>query len=148
MKDLGTVFIVDDNFAAIDSLSEMLRAHGYSVKCFTSTAGFMAHHAPRQVGCVLVNLVASGMPGSELIHWLQARPSLLSAVNVLDTIGLPLPARRGDDRSPVVRQSGEMAALLTVIDRGLADSERRRLILSTTRGLASTSATSGVNCWR
>jgi hypothetical protein len=89
----------------------------------------MCRHAARQVGCVLVNLVASGMPGSELIHWLQARPSLLSVVNVLDTLGSPLPNQQADSKAPPLRKSGEMAALMTVIDRGLADSERRRLIL-------------------
>jgi CheY-like chemotaxis protein len=119
VKDLGTVFVVDDDLMALESLAKVLRDHGYCVQCFASAAAFMAQHAPRKVGCVLVNLVASGMPGSELIHWLQARPNLLSIVNVLDTLASPLP----------VRPSGEMTALMTVIDRGLADSERRRLIL-------------------
>jgi CheY-like chemotaxis protein len=128
VKDLGTVFIVDDDLMALESLAKVLRDHGYSVQCFASAASFMAQHASRKVGCVLVNLVASGMPGSELIHWLQARPNLLSIINILDTLGSPLPVHHGE-KTPSSCPSGEMTALMTVIDRGLADSERRRLIL-------------------
>ena len=71
MKPLPKVFVVDDDPAVLSSIEAHLTAQSYDVQCFASAEEFIAQHHPTHVGCVVIDLSAPGMGGSELIRHLH-----------------------------------------------------------------------------
>lgn len=72
----GTVFVVDDDEALRDSLTWLLEANRYIVRCFSSADQFLASYmySPerQQVGCLILDVRMPGMSGLELQERLLA----------------------------------------------------------------------------
>jgi two-component system response regulator TtrR len=132
VKQPPTVFIIDDDPAVANSLSTVLRAHGYLVECFTSAKGFIAEQDPTQVGCVLVDLLAQKKSGSELLIWLHESGSLLSLVIIsgLDAADL---IRHEKTAVAFVEKPYEVSALLTMVADGVAGSLSRHAVRDRSR---------------
>ena len=75
-----TVFVVDDDAAALDSLVMLLRSDGLSPRGYLSAHDFLAQFDPRARGCVITDLRMPGMDGVELIKALKAADSLLPVI--------------------------------------------------------------------
>ncbi len=60
------VFIVDDDEALCDSLSEFLGSEGLRVQCFNSAEAFLSAYDERQPGCLVLDVRMRGMSGLEL----------------------------------------------------------------------------------
>jgi FixJ family two-component response regulator len=126
VKHLSKVFIIDEDPAVRASLDSIFTVQGYNVRCFQSAEAFLAQHHPTQVGCVLVDLSAPLMGGSELLRQLQESGSLLS---VIITSGLIEAAALGKDAKasvPLLIKPYEVSTLLTMVEDGIAGSVRRR----------------------
>jgi two-component system response regulator FixJ len=61
-----SVYPVDDDEAARDSLSRLLQSKGYAVKNFGSAWEFLAAAAPLPAGCAVVDIRMPEMDGLEL----------------------------------------------------------------------------------
>jgi CheY-like chemotaxis protein len=126
VKHLPKIFIVDDNPAVMKVIEAILTPHGYDVRYFKSVEGFLAHHHPTQVGCVLIDLLLLGTSGSELLQCLQETGSLLSVVIIS---GLIAPPEFDDPEllsASLLEFQYEAATLVTMVVDGVAGSFRRR----------------------
>jgi len=75
-----TVFVVDDDEAALDSLLLLLRAEGLNPRGFSSAHDFLATVAPDSRGCVITDVRMPDMDGVQLLKTLKAMHSILPVI--------------------------------------------------------------------
>jgi two-component system response regulator FixJ len=75
-----TVFVVDDDEAALDSLVMLLRSDGLNPSGFSLATDFLDALSPDARGCVISDVRMPGMDGVELIRALKARQCLLPVI--------------------------------------------------------------------
>jgi two-component system, LuxR family, response regulator FixJ len=75
-----TVFVVDDDAAALDSLVMLLRSDGLNPSGFSSAQAFLDQLAPDARGCIISDVRMPGMDGVELIRALKARYCLMPVI--------------------------------------------------------------------
>src|SRR6201999_2134011 len=75
-----TVFVVDDDAAALDSLVMLLRSDRLNPSGFSSAQEFLDHLAPDARGCIISDVRMPGMDGGELIRQLKARHCLMPVI--------------------------------------------------------------------
>jgi two-component system response regulator FixJ len=107
----ATVFIVDDDPAALDSLSAALGESGAAIETFPSAESFLAKVGPQRHGCAVLDLVMNPIDGLQLqqlmrqndIHLptiiVTAYPDVPSAVKTLSNGALtyiPKPCPTGE----------------------------------------------------
>jgi FixJ family two-component response regulator len=80
-EDEATVYLVDDDPAARESVAALVRAHGLRAELFASAEEFLAS-APRQPGCVVTDLRMQGMSGLDLLDELARRGSPMPVIVV------------------------------------------------------------------
>jgi two-component system, LuxR family, response regulator FixJ len=77
-----SVFVVDDDDAALDSLIMLLKAEGLPAKGFSSPIEFLEDLSDHARGCVITDLRMPEMDGVELIRALRQRGSILPVIVV------------------------------------------------------------------
>jgi two-component system response regulator FixJ len=75
-----TVFVVDDDEAALDSLVLLLRSEQLNPRGFSSANQFLATVAPDSRGCVISDVRMPGMDGVELLKTLKGMHSILPVI--------------------------------------------------------------------
>jgi len=75
-----TVFVVDDDAAALDSLVMLLRSDGLNPSGFSSAEEFLKHLSPQARGCVISDVRMPGMDGVQLIRALKAMECILPVI--------------------------------------------------------------------
>jgi two-component system response regulator FixJ len=75
-----TVFVVDDDEAALDSLVMLLRSDGLNPRGFSSAANFLDALNPQARGCIISDVRMPGMDGVELLRTLKATNCLLPVI--------------------------------------------------------------------
>ena len=80
MDSRVTIFVVDDDAGARESVVALVGLKGYKAEGFTSAEEFLAQYDPGRKGCVVADVRMSGMSGLELLAQLRARKSLLPVV--------------------------------------------------------------------
>lgn len=75
-----TVFVIDDDDAARDSLVALLKSDGLKPRGFASAHDFLATYDPGARGCVITDLRMPSMDGVELIQALKGAASLLPVI--------------------------------------------------------------------
>ena len=128
MKHLPKVFVIDHDANMLASLEALLTTEGYSVRCFMTAEGFYAQHHPTEVGCLVVDLMISGMGGSELLRRLQDSGSVLSVVVITGLFSPAVASRTGKLPVKLLERPYEVATLLKVVEDGIAGSIQRRAI--------------------
>ncbi|MBL8771535.1 MAG: response regulator [Phenylobacterium sp.] len=75
-----TVFVVDDDDAARDSLVVLLKSDGLSASPFASASDFLSTFDAQSRGCIVSDLRMPGMDGIELIRALKGLGSALPVI--------------------------------------------------------------------
>jgi two-component system response regulator FixJ len=75
-----TVFVVDDDAAALDSLVMLLRSDGLNPSGFSSAPAFLAQLAPDARGCIISDVRMPEMDGVQLIRALKERHCLMPVI--------------------------------------------------------------------
>ena len=75
-----TVFVVDDDAAALDSLVMLLRSDGLNPSGFSSAAAFLEALTPESRGCVISDVRMPGMDGVQLLKTLKAMGCILPVI--------------------------------------------------------------------
>ena len=75
-----TVFVVDDDDAALDSLVMLLRSDGLNPSGFSSAQAFLDVLTPESRGCVISDVRMPGMDGVQLIRALKAMECILPVI--------------------------------------------------------------------
>lgn len=73
MQTESTVFIVDDDPAARDSVAALVRSKGLPVSTFGSAEEFLEAYDPSRPGCLVVDVRMTGMTGLDLQEVLRQR---------------------------------------------------------------------------
>lgn len=75
-----TVFVIDDDAAARDSLVRLLESEGLQARGFACASAFLDQVEPLPRGCVVTDLTLPGLHGVDLIRTLKAAGSLLPVI--------------------------------------------------------------------
>src|SRR5579859_5125277 len=75
-----TVFVVDDDAAALDSLVMLLRSDGLNPSGFSSAIEFLDVLRPDARGCIISDVRMPGMDGVELVRALKERHCLMPVI--------------------------------------------------------------------
>jgi FixJ family two-component response regulator len=86
----GTVYVVDDDEAVLDSVQWLLEGQDFRVRCFESAEAFLARYDPHDVACALIDIRMSGMSGPELQDRLIERHSPLPIAFITGHGDVPL----------------------------------------------------------
>jgi two-component system response regulator FixJ len=87
---IATVYIVDDQQAVREALSEMLRVFGYRVESFPSADAFLAQVSDAPAGCIVADVRMPGMDGIELVRELARRRVPLPVVLISGHADVPM----------------------------------------------------------
>ena len=75
-----TVFVVDDDEAALDSLVLLLRSEGLNPRGFSSAESFLVNLPAEARGCVISDVRMPGMGGVQLLKALKAMGCMLPVI--------------------------------------------------------------------
>jgi len=90
MSDSRTVFVVDDDRAARQSLGALLKVEGYEVRAFETGDDFLADLAPDSRGCVLLDVKMPGLSGLEVQQVMKERQIGLPVVMITGHGDIPM----------------------------------------------------------
>jgi len=93
MSQEQTVFIVDDDQAARESLRWLLESVGHTVRCHASAHEFLAAYDGRVSGCLVLDVRMPGMSGLELQSHLLERGWCLPVIIVTGHGDVPMAVR-------------------------------------------------------
>jgi FixJ family two-component response regulator len=85
-----TVFIVDDDEGARNSLRFLLKSVGLPGETFASAQEFLAAYCPEQPGCLVLDVRMPGMSGLELQQELNRRGAVIPVVFVTGHGDVPM----------------------------------------------------------
>src|SRR4030095_7840195 len=93
MEAQDTVFVIDDDVAARESVMALVILRGMQVAGFASAEEFLAHYDPLQKGCIVADVRIPGMSGLELLEELGRRKYLLPVVMITGYGDVPMAVR-------------------------------------------------------
>lgn len=93
MPEKQTVFVVDDDQAARESLRWLLESVGHPVRCFGSAREFLAEYDGSVPGCLVLDVRMPGMSGLELQSHLQEQQWCLPIIMVTGHGDVPMAVR-------------------------------------------------------
>ena len=74
------VYIVDDDASIRKSLSRLIKASGFSVRCFSSALEFLIDTPSAKGACLVTDICMPGMTGLELIEHLEGSGNELPVI--------------------------------------------------------------------
>jgi two-component system, LuxR family, response regulator FixJ len=93
MDSESTVFVVDDDAAARESIVALVGLNGLKAQGFSSADAFLAQYDPTRKGCIVVDVYMAGMSGLDLLQKLNARKASLPVVAITGHADIPLAVR-------------------------------------------------------
>jgi len=89
----STIFVVDDDDAARESVVALVGSKGLRAKGFASAEAFLSAFDPAEKGCLVVDVRMQGMTGLQLVEHLAARDSKLPVVVITGYADVPMAVR-------------------------------------------------------
>src|SRR5262245_52100691 len=93
MEAGATVFVVDDDQAARESVIALVELKGLRAKGFDSAKVFLQQYDPREKGCLVVDVRMADMSGMELLQRLTSNQSSLPVVVITGYADVALAVR-------------------------------------------------------
>ena len=93
MNHEATVYVVDDDPAARDSVSALVTAAGLRVQSFSSAEAFLQENRPDKPSCLVTDLRMLGMSGLDLLEQLQKSSTPLPAILISAYADVPAAVR-------------------------------------------------------
>ena len=90
MDPNATVFVVDDDAAARESVLALVSLKGVRAQGFASAEEFLAQFSPHMTGCLVVDIRMTGMSGLQLLQQLNGRKSTLPAIVITGYADVPM----------------------------------------------------------
>lgn len=122
-----TVFVVDDDPAVLDSLSELLESVGLRVATYPSAGAFLDSFDPERPGCLVLDIRMPGMSGLDLQEVLVERQALLPIIFITGHGDVPMAVHAMKHGAvEFILKPFRDQDLLDRIERALADNLARR----------------------
>jgi FixJ family two-component response regulator len=80
MKQRPLVALVDDDESVRESLPDLLRQFGFSVRAFASAEEFLSSDCVDQTRCLILDIAMPGMSGLDLQRQLQTQGSSIPVI--------------------------------------------------------------------
>lgn len=93
MRNDRTVFVVDDDPAARESVAALVLSKGLQVEEFESAEGFLSAYDRRKQGCLVVDVRMTGMTGLELQDKLTREQIVLPVIVITGYANVPMAVR-------------------------------------------------------
>jgi FixJ family two-component response regulator len=93
MESESTVYVVDDDAGARESVVALVGLKGLKARGFTSAEELLDHYDPAMKGCVVADVRMSGMSGLDLLEQLKARKSALPVIIITGYADVPMAVR-------------------------------------------------------
>ena len=93
MEVPATVFVIDDDAAARESVMALVGLRGLQAAGFSSAGEFLAQYDPLHKGCIVVDVRIPGMSGLELLEELRRRKCMLPVVMITGYGDVPMAVR-------------------------------------------------------
>jgi FixJ family two-component response regulator len=90
MDSDSTVFVVDDDAGARESVVALVGQKGLRAEGFSSAEEFLAQYDPTRKGCLVADVRMAGMSGLELLERLKSRQSALPVVVITGYADVPM----------------------------------------------------------
>jgi two-component system, LuxR family, response regulator FixJ len=90
MENEATVFVVDDDAAARESVIALVGQKGLSARGFSSAEEFLGDYNPSRKGCVVIDVRMAGMSGLELLKKLKSPKNSLPVVVITGYADVPM----------------------------------------------------------
>ncbi|MAZ88048.1 MAG: DNA-binding response regulator [Cellvibrionaceae bacterium] len=120
----NTVFIVDDDRDFRDSLAWLVEGGGHKVVAYESAEAFLFGYGG-QPGCVLLDVRMSGMSGLQLQQEMIQRGLSIPVIMITGHGDVPMAVQAMKNNAiDFIEKPFEDVAMLTLIDKTLADNER------------------------
>ncbi|MHC4877425.1 MAG: response regulator transcription factor [Planctomycetota bacterium] len=115
-----TAYIIDDDRAVLQSVSELLDAAGIPTLAFTSAEQFLHQLTPATAGCIITDLRMQGMSGADLLRVLSDAGCRLPVVVVSGHADVPVTVEVMENGAVTVLQKPYKAEeLLDAVERAL-----------------------------
>jgi two-component system, LuxR family, response regulator FixJ len=111
MSTQRTIFVVDDDPAARESVAALIKSRGMPVETFDSAEAFLAAFDPSRRGCLVLDVRMNGMSGLDLQERLAASGAMLPVIIITGHADVPMAVR--------AMQSGAV----TFLEKPCADQE-------------------------
>lgn len=126
----ATVFVVDDDAGARNSLQFLLKSVGLSAVAFASAQEFLAGYKPHQAGCLVLDVRMPGMSGLELQQELNRRGAVIPVIFVTGHGDVPMAVEAVQHGAfDFVQKPYREQDLLDRIQRALAADRSNRAVL-------------------
>jgi FixJ family two-component response regulator len=103
MHECSLVSVVDDDESVRESLPDLLRVCGFSVRAFSSAEEFLASGVVRETKCLILDIAMPGMTGPALHQELKRRRQEIPIVYIT--------ARRDEAVRPRMLEEGAVECL-------------------------------------
>lgn len=131
MHEDATIFVVDDDHAALNSLAALVRSRGLRCETFDSAAAFLNVFNPEAPGVIITDLRMDGMSGLELQECLAERKSLLPMIVVSGHADVPVTVKlMAGGAVTLLQKPYDEHDLLQAIEAALRENHRLRSHLS------------------
>ena len=128
MDEDSTIFVVDDDDAARESVVALVGSKGLRAKGFASAEAFLSAFDPAEKGCLVVDVRMQGMTGLQLIERLAARHSELPVVVITGYADVPMAVRAMQMGAVTfLEKPCHEQELWTAIERVLETEQRRQV---------------------
>lgn len=116
-----TVFVVDDDAAIRDALTQLLETAGLQVEAHAGGPAFLAAHEADRPGCLLLDMAMPGMSGFEVQAALNARGLTIPVIFLTGHGDIPMAVRAVQAGAvDFLEKPIQGAALLERVQRALA----------------------------
>jgi two-component system response regulator FixJ len=143
MNDSNTIFVIDDDANARESVLALVRSKGLQAKSFASTDEFLAEYTPAMKGCIVVDVRMAGMAGLGLLEKLKSPPGSLPVIaTTQDGVGSAVKAMQAGALTYLEKPWNEdklWGAIQQALDVEQTQHPHRRQLLETQQRLASLS---------
>jgi len=90
MENETTVFVVDDDAAARESVVALVGQKGLPARSFSSAEDFLSDYDPTRKGCVVIDVRMAGMSGLDLLKKLKIQKTSLPVVVITGYADVPM----------------------------------------------------------
>jgi two-component system response regulator FixJ len=124
MSESRTIYIIDDDEAARDSLQFLLETAGLTARTYETATAFLKTLPDTGVGCVITDVRMPGMTGLELLKSLKARAFPLPVIVITGHGDIPLAVEAmREGAADFLEKPYNDDALLQSIERAVASSQ-------------------------
>jgi FixJ family two-component response regulator len=137
-----TVFVVDDDPAALESISAAMNARGRRAELYASAEAYLEQFDPRRPGCLVLDLRLGGMDGVALQQELIRRDATMPIVVITAYPDVPSAVSTiGEGAVAYLTKPYREGELQQCVDKALEQDRRQRAVQSRRGELARRFAT-------